>query len=156
MSEYPQADVPKALDYLIHLHDLLYEVQPVGWDGVKAAHGEVLRNIEQGRLKWDDVSARSKILSKVLRRELLVARLKAESDLNSGSQNQSTPQLEKRLCLQYQDQTCPEAGAHVSDGIYMMHFCATCWRVKHQKYSHPKAGCRRQKSLESRNKAKNE
>ena len=47
-------DVSQALDYLAYLRDLLDEIPLQGWEGVRAAHGEVLRLVEQCRLQWED------------------------------------------------------------------------------------------------------
>ena len=61
-------DVARAIDYLDYLKDLLDDIPLTGWDGVRDAHGEVLRSIEQGRLIWTDVPARTKAVGKALRR----------------------------------------------------------------------------------------
>ena len=54
----PNVDV--ALDYSGYLHELLDEAPLQGWEVVREAHGEILRQIEQCRLKWEDVVARNK------------------------------------------------------------------------------------------------
>ena len=47
----PKIDV--ALEYLSYLHELLDEVPLLGWEVVRDAHGEILRLVEQCRLKWE-------------------------------------------------------------------------------------------------------
>ena len=153
----PKPDVARALDYLIYLHDLLDEIPSVGWSGVKAAHGEIWRTIEQGRLRWDDTVSRSKILTKALRRELLATRLKAEQAKSQAEASlDKKHQTEKKPCPKYQEGECSNKTAHTSDNVTWMHCCATCLKVKHIKYSHTKAGCRRQKAFDEKNKSKNE
>ena len=44
--------VAKALDYLDYIRDLLDDIPLTGWSGVRDAHSEILRSIEQGRLVW--------------------------------------------------------------------------------------------------------
>ena len=66
------SNVDKALVYLMYLTELLDDIPSLGWEGVRAAHGEVLRQIEQGRLLWDDHPARTLAINKALRRKLSV------------------------------------------------------------------------------------
>ena len=54
-----QPNVKRALDYLLYLNNLLDDVPLSGWEAVRDAHGEILRQIEQGRLVWDNQPART-------------------------------------------------------------------------------------------------
>ena len=124
----PKIDV--ALDYLSYLHELLDEVPLLGWEVVRDAHGEILRLVEQCRLKWEDVNARGKAISKALRR----AKLQALERAMSG-QAESKPvkiSIEKKPCVEYQKNECPEKSSHKEENVVWLHCCATCYRVKNK------------------------
>ena len=80
-------DIDIALDDLNYLNDLLDEVPLMGWEAVRAAHGEMLRSVEQGRLIWGDKPKRSRLFTKALRRAHL------EELAKKGQESiESTPQ----------------------------------------------------------------
>ena len=153
----PVPDVTKAIDYLDYLRDLFDDIPLVGWSGVKDAHGEVLRSIEQGRLIWSDIPARTKAIGKALRRAHLAVQAKVKTKGKSSDSGDKTDQKGevKKPCPEYQSQECSFKANHSSDGIKWLHCCATCLRVRHQRYSHPKAECNRQKALEEKAVPKN-
>ena len=149
--EGDEPNVPKALDYISYLRDLLDEIPLMEWPAVRDAHGEILRQIEQNRLNWDDVGARTKQLNKAFRR----AHLEGLGESIRGGQP-AQPQLVKRPCTDYQTKCCTVKGSHVEDGVKLLHCCATCYKLKKQKYGHPKVECRKQKLLNEKNLPKND
>ena len=72
-----------------------------------------------------------------------------ESESEEG--NKGAKKKNRKPCPEFQTGTCPEKGTHVEDEIILMHCCATCLRVKKQKYGHTKAECNRQKALDTKN-----
>ena len=126
--------------------------------GTRAAHGELLRLIEQGRLSWADVPARSKAINKALRRAQLSATGGGSEGSGGNSNVPSKPNgnTNKRPCPQYQVNDCDFSATHTSDGTTWLHCCATCFHTKNQRYSHPKSLCRRGKPAEEKPPPKNE
>ena len=157
-------DVVRALDYIDYLHDLLDDIPLIGWERVRAAHGELLRLVEQGRLLWSDIPARSKAINKALRRAQLAGEPQPSQSsgdktiVGSAQKSNNTPSnnAPKKPCPQYQTNSCDFASAHVSEGVVLLHCCATCLRTRNQKYSHPRASCKRQRALEDKAAPKNE
>ena len=131
----------------------------MGWSGVRDAHGEILRLIEQGRLKWTNIPARTKAIGKALRRVHLAAQAKINSKSKGSPRSQASkqkePQVAKRTCPEYQLGDCSFAANHTTDGVQWLHCCATCYRVRRQRYTHTKAECNRQKSMEGKGTPKN-
>ena len=150
---------PLLLITLIIIRDLLDDIPLTGWDGVRDVHSEVLRSVEQGRLVWTDVSACTKAITKALRRAHLAMLAKSEDKGKGkdkgGKSKSAVAKVEKRPCVEYQTQNCDFTATHTTDGVIWMHCCATCLRTRHQCYSHPKAICNRQKSLEEKGVPKN-
>ena len=157
----PEPNVAVALDYSTYLRDLMDEVPMTTWEGVKAAHGELLRQIEQGRVKWYDVNERSRILAKALRKEVLALTLKPQAGRKSIVTNAQTgnqnAQLDRKPCEPYQTAACHRQATHTNDGCIWLHCCATCYKIKNHKFSHPRSECNRQKALDAKDKpTKNE
>ena len=151
----PRPDVDKALDYLLYLNDLLDDIPLAGWDAVRDAHGEVLRQIEQGRLLWDDRPARALAFSKAIRRAHLENTTVAKPASTGKVTDNKADKVVKKPCPEYQTSSCEFKNTHTSQGTSWLHSCATCWKVKRQRHSHPKTECNRQQSIDEKNKAKN-
>ena len=106
----PKPNVLTALDYLVYLRDLMDEVPSLGWEDTRAAHGEVLRQVEQDRLDWHDVQARTRTLAKAVMR----ARFAPSSRRDGNAGNTSkwpqglSPQLDRKPCVAFQTQACPK------------------------------------------------
>ena len=126
MFEGDRPNVEKALDYLGYLHELLDEVPLLGWEVVREAHGEILRLVEQCRLKWDNVVERGKAVTKALRR----ARLQDEERKALKAAESKVTNANKKPCPQYQTNECSEKGTHSKDWVTWLHCCTTCPRVK--------------------------
>ena len=91
------------------------------------------------------MGARIKAMIKAIRR----AKLQAD-DKRSVQATESKPGstgIPKKPCQKYQTNECTERAAHSDDDVTWLHCCATCWRVKLQKYSHSKLDCNRNKAL---------
>ena len=150
----PKPDVVNALDYLDYLRDLLDDIPLMGWEGVRDAHGEILRSIEQGRLTWTNVPARSKAIGKALRRAHMAYQAAGgtggDSSASPNASKKSSKSKTEKPCPDYQIQDCEFKSNHSSDGTLWLHCCATCLRVRRQRYTHPKAECNRQKSLDDK------
>ena len=93
----PKPDVFRALDYLDYLRDLLDDIPLMGWDGVRDAHGEILRSIEQGRLMWTDIPAQSKAIGKALRRAHMAWQASNEIKSRSPPSSSVAHTLKKKL-----------------------------------------------------------
>ena len=143
----PNPDINVALDDLVYLGELLDEIPSFTWEAVRTAHGEILRLIEQARLKWVDKQARAKFLTIALRRAHM--QILAKQAQNSVSEAKR-PAIEKKPCPQYQLSECPEKGTHSEEKITWLHCCATCYKVKKQRYAHPKTECNRQKAIQDK------
>ena len=112
--------------------------------------------IEQNRLIWLDIPNRTKHLTKALRRAQhpALAPITPQPKSFKSTQNLSN---DKRPCPEFQTLSCTHPATHTEDGLTWLHNCATCLRVKGQKYSHPKAECNRQKAMDAKSKgSKNE
>ena len=139
--EKPNVNI--ALDYLYYLNELLDEIPLMGWDVVREAHRDILRMVEQCRLNWDDTQDRSRQITKALRRAHVMLGSVKSKDAN------------KKPCPDFQTSVCVEGGSHIENEIMLLHCCATCYKIKKQKYSHTKAECNRQKAIDSKNGSKN-
>ena len=136
---YDKPDVNCDLYSIAYLNDRLDEVPLNSWGAVRDAHGEVLRQIEQGRQKWDRVNDRSRAFSKALRMAA-VPMLEPAMKAPKRQVQQHTAQ-EKKPCPDYQSRSCDKPGTHVQDDVVLYHSCATCLRVKGQQYSPPSVEC---------------
>ena len=156
-----QPNVKRALEYLLYLNNLLDDVPLSGWEAVRDAHGEILPQIEQGRLVWDNQPARTAAINKALRRAHLEnSNFKSKTPnkkakVAGGSSPYSNKGPEKKPCPEYQTESCQFTSHHTSEGVNWRHCCATCWRVKRQPFSHPKVNCKRQQNFDAK-KSKNE
>ena len=140
-------NVVKALDYICYLSDLLDEIPLVGWEGVRDAHGELLRQIEQGRIIWDDTRTINKAILRVAAEAAAANSSKGKTPSSASGKNSGPT---KHPCPKYQDNSCEFASTHTADNMTWLHCCATCLWVCKQKYSHPKAICNRQKSMDDK------
>ena len=144
-------DLHVARDDLNYLGQLMDEIPLFGWENVRTAHGEVLRMVEQARLKWADKAARTEQLTKALRRAQLEDGEDDEAQL--APPPPPKPTRVKKPCPKYQTNECEEKATHLLDDISWLHCCAICWRVKKQKYSHSKQDCNRSKAMQSKSAA---
>ena len=135
----PVPNIKHALDYITYLRDLMDEIPLTGWEGVRDAHAEVLRSIEQNRLIWLDIPNRTKHLTKALRRAQhpALAPITPQPKSFKPTQNLSN---DKRPCPEFQTLSCTHPATHTEDGLTWLHNCATCLRVKGQKVLTPEGG----------------
>ena len=137
-------DTEVTADHMGYLSDVMSDIEGGEWELVRNSHRQVLHQIEQGQLTWEDTTARDTFRSKYLQRAERAAGLgKSFKNNNAGGGNGMNVMPRGQACGPYQSNRCVFTSHHQSNGQNWVHMCATCQRVTGQKNPHPECECKR-------------
>ena len=137
-------DVKVTADHVGYLADVMSDIEGGQWELVRNSHRQVLHQIEQGQLVWEDVAARDSFRSKYLQRAERAAGLgKSFKNNNMGGGGAADVMPRGLACGPFQSNRCVFSSHHQSNGQNWVHMCATCQRVTGQKNPHPECECKR-------------
>ena len=145
-------DTRVAIDHICYMSDVMSDIEGGDWDHVRNSHRQVLHQVEQGQITWEDTAARDAFRAKTLQRAERAAgmgkTLKAQNTQVGGGVN-AMPRGPP--CTPYQNNPCVFTTHHQTNGQTWVHMCATCVRVTGQRNPHPDCECKRRFSHERAN-----
>lgn len=139
----------QARRHLRYLRELLTEAADYEWVSVKAAHKQVLQDLELGYVRWEDEAQVRETRITALRR---ASARRASSAPPQQAHRAGAPAVQPSPCPAYQKSTCSHENDHTSEisGVRLMHICMHCFQVLGKRYPHPEEACMKKLSKNER------